>query len=476
MNHACSRSRTIAVAFIATWLGACHGQIGDDPEADEVDGTLEILAIDEGEGEAATSTERYDLVTPEGARYELVFGEQPDLQPGVRLRVRGKLDAGAEGAAQDPRLLVGSFDVVVPAPPAVEVTRSHLVGGAMRPPYRVATLLVHWGQPDGMTVASMRERLFTGASSTNVYLREASYGMVGIAGDVFGWYQIDPPSGCDTRAIGDRARAAAQASGVNLAGYQQVMYYFPRLSSCGWSGLAYIGSPARPARDSWYNGSAGCVVLAHELGHNYGAMHARACSNLPAGGVCAQFSEYGDPFCVMGSGCWHMSAVQKGQQGWFGKCNVVTARASGAFEVLPTELSSNGLQALRIPRGGDRYYYVENRMPLGKIDAANGGAAANAAFAGILIHDGPEIQPMPPSRQRNPYLIDATPNTPNFRDGPLAVGQRFRGPEGIEIALEAKTNGVARVRVTIPGGSGAATCLDGTSFPGNGGAIPATAD
>jgi hypothetical protein len=51
----------------------------------------------------------------------------------------------------------------------------------------------------------------------------------------------------------------------------------------------------------------------------------------------------------MGSGCYHINAYQKAAQGWFGKCNNVTATANGTFDVVPTELASNGVQSLRIP-------------------------------------------------------------------------------------------------------------------------------
>src|SRR5690606_37400468 len=135
-----------------------------------------------------------------------------------------------------------------------------------RPDYRVVTLLIHWGSPDSQTVAGMRDKVFTGNTSTNEYYKEASWGTQGITGDVFGWYQIPNPGGCNTSQMATNARAAAQAAGVNLSQYQQIQYYFPRYSACSWSGLGQIGSPTRPARDTWYNGSSGCVVLAHELG------------------------------------------------------------------------------------------------------------------------------------------------------------------------------------------------------------------
>ena len=62
--------------------------------------------------------------------------------------------------------------------------------------------------------------------------------------------------------------------------YDHYMWYFPQTGSCGWSGLANVGTPQRPSKDTWYNGSSGCVVLAQEIGHNFGEMHSSslACS------------------------------------------------------------------------------------------------------------------------------------------------------------------------------------------------------
>ena len=47
---------------------------------------------------------------------------------------------------------------------------------------------------------------------------------------------------------------------------------FPTVPACGWLGLAYIGFPQK----SWINGVGAfrTSTIAHEMGHNFGLLHA----------------------------------------------------------------------------------------------------------------------------------------------------------------------------------------------------------
>jgi hypothetical protein len=150
------------------------------------------------------------------------------------------------------------------------------------------------------------------------------------------------------------------------------------------------GTSDRPQRDSWYNASSGCVVLAQEPGHNFGMVHSSSLScnqggskvplALPGNGTCTH-SEYGNSFDPMGGGCFHMDGFQKAYQDWLTGCNVVKVTSSGTFTIFPLEQACNGVQLLQIPFGGARTYmftngptssvsnyYLELRAPIG-IDA-----------------------------------------------------------------------------------------------------------
>ena len=138
-------------------------------------------------------------------------------------------------------------------------------------------------------------------------------------------------------------------------------YMGSRTSVCGWSGLGEVGTPTRPANDTWYNGSSSCVVMIQEPGHNLGMQHS---SSMDCGtasfadtpqGNCTH-SEYGDPYDPMGGGCRHMNAWQKTYQGWTQGCNMVRVRSSGTFTLLPLELPCDGAQVLQIPMPKTRMF------------------------------------------------------------------------------------------------------------------------
>jgi hypothetical protein len=154
--------------------------------------------------------------------------------------------------------------------------------------------------------------------------------------------------------------------------------------------------------------------------------------------------------------------------GWFGGCNIVTANSSAEFVLAPLELPSNALQALRVPRGNGRYYYIENRMALGNIDTVRSSSTLNTVFNGVLIHEGPEVQPFPSRTNRYPYLLDMNKGTSTFQDAALPVGSTYTSPEGITITLVSKSSSGATVRIGRPGGSGSATCMDGSTYSGGG--------
>jgi hypothetical protein len=125
-----------------------------------------------------------------------------------------------------------------------------------------------------------------------------------LSGDVFGWYTIpDDSTNCQPDSWATEARAQAAAAGVDLSSYNNVMYAFPKASSCGWSGMAAINGS-----DSWINGAMTLHTVGHELGRNFGSHHASSyrCSQegtpvaLSAHSANCTRLEYGDPFSIMG--------------------------------------------------------------------------------------------------------------------------------------------------------------------------------
>jgi hypothetical protein len=455
--------RHVSVA-LALLVGGCATSGVTGTSQDELEGELEVLEF----SYVVTSETEYVLRTDDGDLRTLDFGGEPILVTGDRIRARGH--------QVDDHFVVDDYDMVSDDESSVSQA---LIGNAVRRSTRLAVLLVNWTAPDSMTVDTMRARVFTNSNSTSVFYRDNSYNLHAIDGNVFGWFQIPALASCDFRALATSARAAAQSAGVDLSGFTQFLYYFPRTSLCGWSGLALVGSPTTPARDTWYNGSSGCVVLAQEILHNFGARHSHSysCSDSTGARVpiapAAQctFSEYGDPYDPMGGGCYHVNAYQKAAQGWFGGCNAVTLTSDGEFDIVPTTVASNGIQTLRVPAGANLcpsgvascYYHVEYRQPLGPFDGANPTAPVHQ---GVMLHVAPPADFSGRSRPGDPYLLDLSPATAGFRDPDLLVGQTFTDPNGIQISLVSRSSASAHVRVRFPGGgSGAPVCIDG-SRPG----------
>ena len=333
--------------------------------------------------------------------YEIVLPDGMDIPRDAVVRAHG--DANDEGAIE-----VESFDIIELAP-------ERLIDPEPYAPRRIATILLTWDGAGGINNSIAEQDMYTGERSTNVFYAENSYGREIMAGRVFGPYNIDQPPTCGSTGIKNAALDVFTERGHRADDWDQIMYYFPGLSGCGWSGLASVGSVEFPAKDSWYNGSFGCVVRNQELGHNYGMGHSHAYS-CPEGVVldteaCSHI-EYGDPYDPMGGGCGHINAVQKGFMGWLEGCNYVNGSESGTYNIAPLELPCNGTQALRIPTTDGRWYYLEYRQPIGEFDQSLSG--------GVIAHVAGDINNFGPS----PYILDLG------LGGLMQEGDTFSDPGG----------------------------------------------
>ena len=441
---------------LALLLAGCSAEAG--PSEVAIEGELDVFVSD-------SSELTHELRDAAGRRLQLTFDQKPPmLATGDQVRAQGVMLDGDHFAVEN---ITVKDDVVEDG---VGVSAQSLIGNAVVRKSKLAVLMVHWSAPDMLTPEQMRERVFTGERSTAAFYKENSYGLFELTGEVFGWYELTGVTGCTSQTIATRARAAAAAAGVDLTGYNQVLYYFPRNTGCRYSGLASLGRPNRPARDTWYNGSSGCVVLAQELLHNFGAVHSHSWNcTTEIGGTCTD-SEYGDPYDPMGGGCYHTNAYQKAAQGWFGRCNVVTATSSETFKIAPAELPSNDVQALRLPMSASLcpaevsscHYWLEYRQPVGLFDGTN---EDSPVHDGVLVHAAGAVDFSGTGRPGAPYLLDMTPGSAmrDFTDGVLGLGKTFQEMGGVSITVDALEADGATVTVRFPnGGSGAPACIDGS--------------
>ena len=424
-------------AVIAMWLLACalvapaaaQAHTGD---AVTMEGTLEFRHSDN----FRSGTARYYYALRQGERRtRLEFGRfRTDLRNGAKLRVRGTLVDGRLSVEHLQRLRrepLRAFDAIGPGP------------------RRVAVLLVNFADNPSQpfTPAQAASTMFTSPASVSAYFQEESFGATTMSGDVFGWYNLPVPStGCAFDTWATAANTAAIAAGVNLSSYQHLVYAFPSVSSCGWAGLAEM-----PGSRVWINGSFTLRTLGHELTHNLGTHHAATLSctsgsvRVTISGNCS-YSEYGDPFDIMGASSRHTSAWHKGQIGWLDPLAKQTVTASGTYTITPQEWSTGGVQSLRIARGSTgNFFYLEYRRPFGT--AFDTFSLTDPAVNGVTIRMAPEYT----SKQLS-YLLDTTPATSTFTDAPLATGQTFTDATyAISITTAAVSATGATVQISLGG-------------------------
>ena len=291
---------------------------------------------------------------------------------------------------------------------------------------KVAVLVVQFAgsASTAPSAATMRDRVFLNTNSPNAFFKEESDGATFLTGkvrsdgDVFGPYTIPATSGCDAGTWASQARAAAEAEGHDLAGYDHYVTVWPAVAACPWAGNAGTGS-------SWVEmnttGPQFESALAHELGHNMGVHHAATYSctadskRVTLSATCTT-DEYGDPFDTMAC-CYykgHNTASRKAKWGWFGADSAVTATAPGSFLLAPMERpSAGGVQSLRIPRPTGDFYYLEFRQPFG-FDAFQ---ATSPVANGVSVRLSGDF-----NTNMKSYLLDMTPGTTSFTDAPLARG------------------------------------------------------
>lgn len=374
------------------------------------------------------------LVTASGEVTLSFPGKRPEgFYNGATVRVRGSMSGAT--------LKVGAnrTDAQVVTPVAAATGQKKL-----------AILLLKFAEtdPEPYTVAQAQGIIFSNANSVANYFAEESYGLMTVTGDVFGYYTISVnTSACDYTDVGNKARAAATAAGVDLSQYTQIQYVHNTLP-CGWAGLAYV-----PGRDSWLNQALNLRVSAHELSHNFGVHHASTMScteggvrvTLSSNSANCTSSEYGDPFSILGSAsARHTHNQQLASMGWITGGNLQTITTAGTYTVGAAEdPAASAPRGVRIPRGSTgTWFYLELRTPWGT--SFDNFSPADPAVNGVSIRISYDWTTIIQSQ-----LLDTTPGTSSYGDAPLAVGQSFWDPlSGVTITTVSVSGGVATVNVS----------------------------
>ena len=247
------RLRPLAAVLLVTQLvalgpAAVAGVFGQN----SLTGVLEVQAADDF---ATAPVHSYWLRTENG-RVALNFPHHPPAAGGARVRVT--VPAAADGPAT-----VTSMQVLEPPVAAAAVSNKS-----------IAVLLMNFSNNTAQpyTPAAITNTLLTASASVKNYYEEESRGAITISAQVFGYYTIAATNaGCDTTTWDSQAEAAARAAGVNLSAFTNIMEVWPAVATCPWSGVGSVQGPY-----TFINGTFNLRIVAHELGHNFGVMHASA--------------------------------------------------------------------------------------------------------------------------------------------------------------------------------------------------------
>jgi MYXO-CTERM domain-containing protein len=473
----------IATIAAASLTSGCEDATADGSTADDGSRRGELVIYQADNFETGATTFTYALRDAAGVELPLKFDSRPGLEAGTRIKAWGETEGDA--------LRVTSFSRV--SEPTATL-QSALIGATPFAPRTFAFILVDIGgglaqvrwdnTMHDVTSDFVMGRLINDDDSLRNYYLGDSYQMQDITAKVIGPLTYTP-NACDTTAMATALKSQVDAQGGPFQHY--LWYYGTKNSSCNWSGLASVGSPDKPQKNTWYNASVGCVVLIQEPGHNFGMQHS---SSLDCGTATladdpngCTASEYGDSYDPMGGGCRHMNAWQKAYQGWLSGTNGVKVTNSGTFNLLPIEMSCNGTQVLQIkaphPRPFNRpaagggtattenldYYYLELRTPV-DFDGTLGGSALSAR---VLVHMAADFVPRT-GKGLHTFLLDMNPSTSSF--DALPAGQTYTDPAGgLSFTVQSVSNSGATIVVDYSsGGTGSATAMDGSAFtaPGPG--------
>ena len=444
---------------------------GAEKSVIELDGTLAMLHADDFAG--GKSMFVYEVHLAQGGVRRLRMGSLPvPLEPGMRVRVAGRVERDGESVTPE-RL------TILALPTSTIATDGAVAKAATA--NSVLVIMANFSNTvaPAYTAAQAQQVMTTNDDSVANFFRETSYGQQLMNVTVTpSWVRMNlaQPASCgssDWGNIGSSADAAAKALGAayDPAAYQFVVYLFPRVSACGWLGLAYISRPHK----AWINGvnAFGTGTIAHEMGHNFGLLHAASlrCNGAVIGGTCSS-TEYGDPFDTMGNQrTMHYNAMQKAKLGWIPASSVKThTGGSATYTLSPLETTGGATYAIKIPTTStNRTYWLEFRQPIG-FDAElasypNNGAQVRVSSPFETMCGGCD------NYSDDTQMLDMTPATSSFTDATLVVGKTFTDSSyGLNVTVTSATASALTIQVssggaTPPSPAPTTTTITGTPNP-----------
>jgi hypothetical protein len=414
---------------------------------------------------SATGVVEQNIVEDKTVRYEYVLA----ADNGRRYNLRGlePLDKHANRKVTVTGTLNGNQLNIIDKIKSTEENQSDVPPLPTFGSRKVLVLLVNFinNQSQPVTAEQMRSNIFTGRNSANEFFKEAShyrFNLTGNArpdGDVVGWLTLPFPYTSNPCYLLTNwtleADELARQRGYESDNYSTVVYVFNTVCDSIYAVATggRVGDPARKTR-VWLSPAAAndVTTIIHEIGHNLGLDHATAFAcpgtNIPD----CQTIEYGDIFDSMGSSLnpTFFNNYFRLSLGWLtGRRQVVTT--SGDYTLMPPSVPTKGNQILQIPlkhSDGELTgysYFLEFRRPVRfNIPFPFDDHYSHPVYNGVSIRYALNK----PQGYRS-HLIDSRPNTPNFFDAPLTVGNTYTDARhGITITT-LNTNPLRGARVRI---------------------------
>jgi hypothetical protein len=187
----------------------------------------------------------------------------------------------------------------------------------------------------------------------------------------------------------------------------------------GFAGLATVGG-----KGMWVNGSFTLRVLAHEIGHNYGLLHANrwdvtGTNPIDPGGT---HNEYGDDYDMMGANNFneyiHFNEWFKSYLLWIpAATGWRTASTGGVYRIFRHDSAiSTGVRAVTLGQQSDRAYWLGfRRQDPTDVFLSNG----------LEIRWGMQPPGLSSDMTAGARLLNMNPTVANFTQHPLPLGQTF---------------------------------------------------